>query len=281
MHSHTAHGRAEVVGNKPLAVFTSFWQHRTLVLRLAKRKVEARHRGSFLGLAWSVLTPLLMLAVYTFVFSVVFHARWEVPQGGKGQFAMVLFAGLIMFSLFAECVNRAPGLILENVSYVKKVVFPLEILPWVTLLSALFNIVVSLAVLLVAYVVLLGVPEWTVIFLPLVLLPLVLLIMGVSWFLASVGVFVRDLRQIVGVLTTMLLFLSPIFCPVSAIPEGFRTYIYLIPLTFVIEQTRAALLWGNTPNWLGLAVYSGLAWGVAWVGFLWFAKTKKGFADVV
>ena len=192
-HFQATHARSSSVEHGPLAVFTGFWQHRRLILSLARREIESRYRGSFLGLVWSFLTPLLMLAVFTFVFSVVFQARWQVPVGGKGQFALLLFSGLIVFNIFAECINRAPGLVLEHATYVKKVVFPLEILPWVSLLGALFNVLASLVVLLVLYVMVLGAPPWTAILFPVIVLPLILLVMGLSWFLASVGVFVRDL----------------------------------------------------------------------------------------
>ncbi len=182
-----------------------------------------------------------MLVVYTFVFSVVFKARWSSGSDSKAEFALVLFAGLMVFNLFSECINRAPGLILSNVNYVKKVVFPLEILPFVTLLSALFHMGVSLVVWLLAYVILIGPPHLTVLYLPLILLPLALLIMGLSWALASLGVYLRDVSQLIGVVTMSLMFLSPIFYPVTALPQTYRYLLYLNPLTTVIEQARAVL----------------------------------------
>ena len=171
-----------------------------------------------------------MLVVYTFVFSVVFNARWSAGSDSKTEFALVLFAGLIVFNLFAECANRAPGLILANVNYVKKVVFPLEILPWVALGSAMFHAMISLGVWLAAYVLLFGLPHVTALFLPLVFLPLAFFIMGVSWALASLGVYLRDVSQFVGILTTVLMFLSPIFYPVTALPEAYRSFLLLNPL---------------------------------------------------
>lgn len=281
VHFQGAHRQSAAPKFGPLAVFTGFWGHRRLILRLARREIEAGYRGSFLGLLWLVLRPLLLLAVFTFVFSVVFQARWQVPVGGKGHFALLLFAGLIVFNIFAECVNRAPGLILENPTYVKKVVFPLEVLPWVSLIGALFNALMSLGVLLVIYVFLLGIPPWTAVLIPVVVFPLVLLIMGLSWFLASVGVFIRDLRQIIGVITMMFLFLSPIFYPITALPEGLRQFIFLSPLTLILEETRAVLFWGALPDWRLWVAYTLIAWLVAWLGLAWFAKTRKGFADVV
>jgi lipopolysaccharide transport system permease protein len=265
----------------PFAVFTGFWEHRRLIFRLAVREIEARYRGSILGIAWSVLTPLLMLGVYTFVFSVIFQARWDVHVGSRVDFAFVLYAGMIVFSLFAECANRAPGLLLENVAYIKRVVFPIEILPWVTILSSLFNAAVGVAVLLVGYTLLSGPPPWTAVLVPILLLPVVLLSVGTSWLFSALGIYIRDLRQIVTVATTALLFLSPIFYPVTALPEHLRPFLYLNPLTFIIEQVRTVLVWGTLPAWFALLKYSALSWLVAWIGLLWFAGTRRGFADVV
>lgn len=261
--------------------FFSFWRNRQLVRQMVRREVVGRYRGSFIGLLWSFLNPVLMLTVYTFVFSIVFQARWGGGSGDKFEFATILFAGLIVFSLFAECVNRAPSLILENVNYVKKVVFPLEILPWVAMGSALFHAAVSLAVLLLFLGALHGQIHWTVIFLPLVWLPLLLLIVGCQWMLASLGVYVRDVVQAVGMMMTVLMFLSPIFYPVSALPEGIRGYLFLNPLTLIIEQTRNVLIWGKMPDWGTLAAYAVVSAAVAWLGLFWFQKTRNGFADVL
>ncbi|TRZ70653.1 MAG: ABC transporter permease [Rhodocyclaceae bacterium] len=262
-------------------LYFSLWRYRPLVLQMAKREIAGRYRGSFLGLLWSFVNPVLMLAVYTFVFSIVFQARWRNDGGDRFEFALVLFAGLIVFNLFSECVTRAPGLILANANYVKKVIFPLEILPWVSLCSALFHAAVNLAVLMIFLVVVgNGVPA-TVLLLPLVILPLFLLIMGVSWLLASIGVFIRDVGQFVGMLMTVLMFMSPIFYPVSALPESVRGWLFLNPLTFIIEQARDVAIWGKLPDWEGLALYTLLATGVAWAGLVWFQKTRKGFADVL
>lgn len=263
------------------AIFSGFWRHRQLVLQMVKRDIVGRYRGSFLGLLWSFVNPVLMLAVYTFVFSIVFQARWGQGSSDKYEFAMVLFAGLIVFNLFSECITRAPGLILANVNYVKKVIFPLEILPWVTLGSALFHAGVSLVVLLLFLAVIGMAIPWTVMLLPVVVLPLLLLTMGLSWLLASVGVFIRDIGQFISMVMTVLMFMSPIFYPASALPESVRGYLFLNPLTFIIEQARNVMIWGVLPDWSGLAVYSVIAIAVAWAGLFWFSKTRKGFADVL
>lgn len=265
----------------PREMVTGLWRNRDLVRALVKREVLGRYRGSVMGILWSFFNPVLMLAVYTFVFSVVFKARWNAGSDSKTEFALVLFAGLIVFNLFAECVNRAPGLVLSNVNYVKKVVFPLEILPCVALGSAMFHALISLCVWLVAYLILFGKPHATVLFLPLVVLPLLLLTLGLTWSLASLGVYLRDVSQFIGVIVTLLLFLSPIFYPASALPEDYRFLLLLNPLTPAIEQTRAVLFWGTTPDFVLLSTYLFGNAFLAWLGFAWFQKSRRGFADVL
>jgi len=265
----------------PAELVGSLWRNRALIKASASRDVLGRYRGSVMGILWSFFNPLLMLSVYTFVFSEVFKARWSGGGDSKVEFALVLFAGLIIFNLFADCINRAPVLILSNVNYVKKVVFPLEILPCVALASALFHGLISLGVWMVAYLIFFGMPHLTVLYLPLVILPFLLFILGVSWALASLGVFLRDVSQFIGVVTTVLMFLSPIFYPVAALPEAYRSLLYLNPLMPVIEQTRAVLFWGKAPDFGMLGIYWVLAAFVAWLGFAWFQKTRKGFADVL
>jgi len=258
------------------------WRHRALMRQMTRREVVGRYRGSLLGLLWSFITPVLMLAVYTFVFSVVFRAKWgEHGSGDKLEFALVLFAGLIVFTLFSECLTRAPTLITSNVNYVKKVIFPLGILPWVSLGSALFHALVSVAVLLIALPFAGFAWQATMLWLPLLLLPYLLLILGLSWFLASLGVFVRDVAPLVTMAMTVLMFLSPIFYPASALPEEMRAWLFLNPVTFVIEQAREVLIWGRAPDFSGLALYALVALIIAWLGYFWFEKTRKGFADVL
>lgn len=267
--------------SSPVSLFNSVKQNRALIYNLAKREVVGRYRGSAIGLLWSFLNPLLMLLVYTFVFSVVFGARWVGGSDSRVEFALVLFAGLLVFNLFAECVTRAPTLILNNVNYVKKVVFPLEILPVVVMGSAAFHFLVSLLVWLLFYVVFFGMPSFSLLWLPLVVLPLMLMTLGISWFLASLGVYLRDVSQVIGVVTTALLFLSPIFYPVLALPESYRPYMQLSPLTFVVEQARGVMIWGAWPAWGGWLSYTAIALATFSLGFAWFQRTRKGFPDVL
>jgi len=248
---------------------------------MIRREVAGRYRGSLMGLAWSFLNPLLMLAVYTFVFGSVFKAKWGVAHESTSGFALVLFSGMIVHGLMAECLTRAPALILDNVSYVKKVVFPLEILPWVMVGSALFHTLVSLLILVTANLLMFGRLSWTVSLLPVVLLPFLLFLMGLVWFLAGLGVYLRDIRQVMGVLTTMLMFLAPVFYPISALPPAVQPWVWLNPLTAVIEAVRAVVLHGQMPAWLPLGAYALVALVVFLVGFTWFQKTRRGFGDVL
>jgi lipopolysaccharide transport system permease protein len=222
-----------------------------------------------------------MLAVYTFVFSEIFNARWSGGTGSKTEFALVLFAGLIIFNLFAECINQAPKLILSNTNYVKKVVFPLELLPWITMGSAIFHTLISLIVWLIAYIILVGEPNITALMLPFVFIPFILMVMGLNFLLASLGVYLRDIGQMIGIITTALMFTCPLFFPVSSLPEKYRGLIEFNPLTIPIEQLRNILMWGQLPNIETLASYFLVSVFIYWLGFAWFQKTRKGFADVM
>ncbi|MFJ7106527.1 ABC transporter permease [Pseudomonas sp. NPDC098740] len=265
----------------PASLVKSLWHNRQLIAQMTTREVVGRYRGSVMGLAWSFFNPILMLAVYTFVFSEIFKARWVGMDTGKGGFAILLFVGMIVHGLFAECANRAPSLILTNGNYVKKVVFPLEILPVITLGSALFHSSISLLVLLIAQVILTHTMQWTALLFPLILVPLLLATLGFSWFLASLGVFLRDVGHVIAVLTTVLLFLSPVLYPVAALPEVYQPWLRLNPLTYIIEESRNVLLFGHLPQWdsLGIAMIIGAL--IAAAGFWFFQKTRKGFADVL
>ncbi|MFV8835699.1 ABC transporter permease [Aquisalimonas sp.] len=259
----------------------SLWVNRRLLARLTRREVAGRYRGSFLGLFWSFLHPLLMLLVFTFVFTVVFEARWAVEQPTTVHFALVLFSGLIVHAMLADVLTRAPGVVIGQANYVKKVVFPLELLPVVVVCSAAFHALVSGVILVLAFGLVNGYVHTTSLLAPVVLLPLLVVCLGVGWFLSSLGVFLRDIGQLTGVLATALLFLSPVFYPVSALPEFMQPWMVLNPLTFIIEALRDVLIWGRAPDWMGWSLYLLVSTGVAWAGFVWFQKTRRGFADVL
>ena len=273
-----AHPHAELLAGP----VRDLWPHRRLILQFVAREVRARYRGSTIGLFWSFLHPVLLLAIYTFVFGTVFRVRWpQFTSGGLGEFALVLFCGLLVLNLFAECVSRAPGLVLGQPSYVKKVVFPLDVLPVVATGAALFNAAVSLLVLALASLVVTGGLPWTLPLAPLVLLPIVLLTLGLGWMLASLGVFLRDLPHLVGLALQVLTFLTPIFYPVEALPEWARPVIAANPLTPAVDDLRRVVLWGRLPDWPRFALSLLAAAAVAAAGHAWFKRTRRAFADVV
>lgn len=276
-------GGESVIGFfNPVRIVAHLWKYRDLIRQLTWREVVGRYKGSFIGLGWSFIQPLIMLFVYTFVFSVIFKARWGVESDeGKAAFALALFMGLITFSIFSEVANSAPSLVLGNANYVKKVVFPLEILPFVRLLSALINAVFSLGVLFVGILIFNHFIHWTALLLPLIWLPMMMFTLGCGYFLASLGVFVRDMGAVIGVLTTMLFFLTPIFYPLSAVPEPFRIFCRINPIAIFVEDARRVVLWGLFPDWPWFFFGMVLSVAVLIIGFVWFMKSKKAFADVI
>ena len=255
--------------------------NRRIVFQMARRDMIERYRGSMLGFLWSVLNPLLMLVVYTFVFTTIFQAKWPGSPGGSADFAINAFAGLIVFTIFAESVSRAPVLVVQNANLVKKVVFPLEILPWVPLASSLFHAAINFAVLLVFVVAVTGKLHATVLLFPLAIVPVILLTLGLTWLLSSLGVFFRDASHTVALLVTVLMFVSPIFYPASAIPAHLRPFFELNPLARSIEDARAVVILGTVPDIGGFALHCLVAAVVAWAGLWWFVRTKHTFADVL
>ncbi len=258
----------------------SIYDHRDLLRSLVRREIEAKYRATTLGLLWVVIYPLMMLGVYTFVFAGVFGARWG-DRGNWTDFVPMLYCGLLIHAVFSETVGKAPYLIVNNPNYVKKVVFPLELLPVGGLLSALFNAAIGFVLLLLMALVLKQTLHWTVVFVPFALLPLVLFSVGFAWFVAALGVFFRDIEQLIGVLLSMLLFLSPVFYSVEAAPPIARTLLLINPLTYPIDELRHLVLLGNLPHWQPWLVNTVLGALVAWSGLWVFERTRPAFADVV
>lgn len=267
----------------PITMVCGLWQYRYLLGQMIRRDIGTRYRGSYMGMLWSIINPLIMLLIYTFVFSVVFNARWRPTNEAVplGEFAITLFAGLIPFNFFAEVANRAPSIILNYPNYVKKVVFPLEILPVMILGTAVFTSLVSIIVLLGGSLIFLHTVPLTVIFLPLAYIPLIFLTLGLGWVLASLGVYIRDLGQAVPLVVQVLLFMSPVFYSSSNVPEQFRIILAINPLSVIVDSFRNVLLWGQpipTKEWL---IWTAITMVLAVMGFVWFSATKKGFADVL
>lgn len=266
----------------PWSALRNLWRHRQLTLELAKRDIQGRYRAAHLGLIWSLVTPLVLLATYTFVFAVVFKARWgSDPHESRAMFALVAFCGVLVFTVFSEVVGKAPTLIVGNPNYVKKVVFPLEVFVPSAVLSALFNLLVGLFVWMAGRLFLVGLPPWTIIWLPAVLLPVCLLAMGVSWFLASVGVFVRDVGHAVALILQVLFFGTPIFYRLDSVGQPFRRVLELNPLTHAVEDARGVLMYSRPPEW-GAWLWSFVVTAsLAVLGYAFFMKSKRAFADVL
>ncbi|MEM6890202.1 MAG: ABC transporter permease [Pseudomonadota bacterium] len=256
-------------------------RNRGLLWELVKRDFLTRYKGSVLGIAWSLFTPIMMLAIYTFVFSVAFNARWGVDTENRVSFAIVLFSGLIVHGLFSECILRAPMLITSNPNYAKKVIFPLEILPFVSIGTALGQFCISFCVLLAFCLVSLTPIHWTGWLIPVVLLPLVFMLLGFGFFLSATGVYIRDLAQAVGMIATIALFVAPIFYPISVLPPAYQNVLFFNPITLPVIQLRNVLLWGEPLNWVAWAISLLIGIAIFCLGFMWFQKTKRGFADVL
>ena len=266
----------------PIPMATNLYRHRSLIKQFAWRDFVSRYKGSFLGVFWSFITPLMMLAVYAFVFSVIFKSKWNAQTDqSQVDFALTLFCGLTVFNIFAEAVTRAPALILAYPSYVKKVVFPLEVLPVAALATSLLNAAVSLGILLMGQLIINHSISKTIFLFPMVLFPLVAMTTGITWFLASLGVFVRDIGQAVGVIVTMLLFVSGVFFPPTAVPKEFEFVVNLNPLVSILEESRRTLMWGLYPNWEWLLSACVGSIVIMLLGYAWFMRTKKAFADVI
>jgi lipopolysaccharide transport system permease protein len=268
----------------PFFMVGSLWRNKDLVVRMTSRSLALRYKGSLLGLFWSFLTPLLMLGVYSFMFLYVFQARWgNAPAAAAGgeAYVPILFTGLIVHAFLAEIITGSPSIILANVNFVKKVVFPLEILAFVNVLSAFTNAMTAWIILVALQTFLGGHLHVTALLFPLVLLPLAVIGLGVSWMISAIGVFVRDIAQVAGFLATATLFLSPIFFPLSALPEEMQTWMFINPLTLIVEQAREVVVYGRMPDMLALGLYMLIAILFASFGFAVFQKLRKGFADVL
>ena len=263
------------------ALVSALTRHGSLTWEMAKRDVLGRYRGASLGLFWSLLAPFLMLLVYTLAFGGILKARWPEADGSTAGFALILFMGLIVHGFFAECLIRSTNLVVSNPNYVKRIIFPLEILPWPMVLSALFHVGMNVSVFVVWHWAMYGALPWTIFLLPLVLVPLVVLALGLSWVLASLSVYFRDVGQITAPLATALLFLSSAIIPLDSVPADYRVLFEANPLTFIIDQARAVALWGVVPDWSGLLRYAMASAIVAYLGCAWFQGTRKGFADVL
>jgi lipopolysaccharide transport system permease protein len=269
-----------VTGNPFVGVLSSLLRHRALAAEMTAREIRLKFRSSAVGVAWSLLHPLLLLAVFAFVFGSVLQVKWSTA-GSTTDFALVLFAGLLVYNLFAECLLRAPGMIVSRATLVKKVAFPLEILAWVQVGHALFGFVAGTAVLLLFQLLVRGAIPATALLLPVVIVPVVLAGLAVGWLFGALSVFVRDFEHVVGPLSMALLFLTPVFFDLSIVPEPFRAWFYANPLTFAVDQARAILLEARWPDPLGLAVGTAIAYLAATAALAFFNRARSEFADAL
>jgi lipopolysaccharide transport system permease protein len=251
-----------------------------MVLALLQRDIAARYRGTLLGFLWPVVNPLILLAIFSFFYSVVLGARWPGAQAAP-DYALMLYAGIIVHGLFADCVTRAPQLVVDHPTYVKRVIFPLEALGVVVVGAALFQAAINIAILFAFTFWQRGHIPLTVLWIPLVIAPYALVLLGLAWFLASLGAYFRDLQHATPLLVLAAMFLSPIFYPISAIPENLRPFLEWNPLTTIIEQLRAVALLGRQPDLAALGLYGVAGLVVAGAGLLWFRRTRSGFAELV
>ena len=251
-----------------------------LIWPLARRMTLARYRGSALGLLWALLTPAVMIAVFTFLFAGVFGARFT-EGGTPWEYALYLFCGLLPWTAFSETLQQSAGIVVAHANLVKRVVFPLETLPVAQALAALVTQLFGTVALLVATVLIRGQLHATALWLPVLLVPQLLLTLGGAWLVASFGVFVRDTAQVLGLLLMAWMYLSPIIYPEHVVPARFRPALELNPFTPLVRSYRRILLEGAPPDWAGLAYATALALAAFLLGYWWFARTRKNFADVI
>lgn len=258
------------------------FEHRNLLIQMTRRNVEARYRGSMLGLVWSFIQPLMMLCIYTFVFSIVFKAKWNLAiEGTRGVFPVIMFSGMMMYNIFQESVLLNCTVIPGNVNLVKKVIFPLEILPVAQSGATVLLGLAWFVLLIIGVAVVFERVCWTIVFAPLVFLPLLMITLGVSYFVASLGVFIRDIQHVVGIVLQVMFFMTPVFYPIENVPEKFRPILEMNPLSPILEQGRQVMIFNQVPDawiWFKSFIISAL---VLHLGYIWFKTTKRGFADVL
>ncbi|WP_220387766.1 ABC transporter permease [Legionella sainthelensi] len=266
--------------NHPAQMFLMLWRHYDLILQLVKRDILMRYRGSFAGILWLILAPLLMLGLYTLVFGVFMHIQWPGVTNNL-MYSLLIYVGLIILNFFSECMSRSPVMIVGNANFVKKVVFPVEIYPWVIVGSALFHAIINTLILALFCFFLLGKVNVTILLLPILFIPLILFALGMSWFLCSAGVYVRDIAHMMAFILQVTMYLSPVFYSISMLPEIFQKLLFINPLTFIIEQARGLVIFGKLPQWESLGIFLIVGVFVAYIGFWGFQKTKDGFADIL
>lgn len=262
----------------PLRIFSDIWRHRYLLSQLIKRDVLLRYRGAIFGILWMFLSPLAMLVIYAFIFGKIFQVRWPQTESGI-PFWLLLYSGLIAFNIFSETILRSSASVRSHPNFVKKIIFPVSILPIVPLGAALAHSVFNFIILLTTLAWMESL-HWNILLFPLLVTPLILLALGVSWFLAAWGVFIKDLSQVVPIFVQMLLFLSPVLYPISAVPEILQPVYQYNPLGAVIESVRQAII-GQPVNWLAWIIALAFCLAMTILGHAFFRHSKDEFADAI
>jgi lipopolysaccharide transport system permease protein len=265
----------------PFRIFNTLFLNKFLIYLLIKREISVRYKGSIFGYFWFFLNHLIFISIYTFVFTRIFDSKWSSSASSGVEFALILFIGLLVFNFFSECITKAPNLIASNPSYVKKIKFPVEVLPIIITSTALFNFIIGLIVWIFIYVAIHHSIHFTALLFPFILIPLYLATLGLVWVLSFVGVFIKDLQYVVGFIMTIFLFLSPVFYPIDTLPEMLKFVFMLNPLTIPIETLRDIFFFGQIPDIYPILIYSFFSLVFFYTGLYFFEKSKKDFSDVI
>ncbi|MBW2148073.1 MAG: ABC transporter permease [Deltaproteobacteria bacterium] len=273
-------GRETGLSLNPVRIIRHLWHNRNIIFQLTWRDVVSQYKGSLLDMWWSFIQPFFLLLVYTLVFAKILRVRMGVPNETPFDYALYMFCGIIPWMLLSEPLGRASALILNSPHLVKKVVFPLHLLPITVLLASVIRSLFSLVILFIVLLVMQKL-QWTVVYLPVVYIPVLLFTVGLSWLLSSLGVFIRDLNNLMGILLTAWMLLTPIFYPMRIVPKDLQVYIRMNPMSNTVEDFRRCILEGLPPDWTWYLILLAASFAVAVFGFWWFSKTRKGFADVI
>ena len=265
------------------AVWRPLWelpQRWDLIASLTRRELASRYKGSAGGMLWAVMTPLVMIGIFTFVFAKIFGARFGA-RGSAWEFALYLFCGLLPWTAFSESVQLSTQTVVSHANLVKRVLFPLELLPVSHVLASFMNQMFGTVALLIAALAIQRELHPSILWLPVVAAPQILATLGAAWLVASLGVYLRDMVQAVSLILMAWLYVTPIIYPEAIVPEQYRMLLNLNPFTPLIRSYRQIMLEGSAPDWRGLAYFTAFAVVAFLFGYWWFARTRRGFADVI